>query len=167
MPGKLVSLLLGSLLLTGLSSLSACMSRTVTEQLDPTAQEQVKALSANFITQMATGNRAEFLKLASLPFWADSWITEVQELADEFPGAIAGESPNLAKLMVKLYPLSELEYLHPQAWEQLKDSQPEYLKDLYLAAVAFTATEGANPEHGFLLVRKQAGKWTLAGLLED
>lgn len=158
-------------LLSGLvaisTGLSGCMTRVAHEgQHDPAAEQQVIALTRQFAEAMKSGRGPALIEISSFPFWVDDWMDQ-QTLLAEMPHDAGDDMPELEELKVRIYPLSDLEVLNPRVWETLKAAKAEYIENMYLGAIALKAKDSAHTEHGFILLRKTAGKWTLAGLIEE
>ncbi|HEY9839821.1 MAG TPA: hypothetical protein V6D23_05130 [Candidatus Obscuribacterales bacterium] len=149
-----------SLLLTALL-LTSCMTRMGHEDNDAQAQAAVQQM----VDMIMSGKRAQLAEMASLPFWMDDWLTDRQSLQAKFTARMPESEPKPTRLMVRIYPLGDLAALRPKVWETLKASDPAYLKDLYVAAVALDLDN--NPQSGLLLLRKVDGVWRLAGMLEE
>jgi hypothetical protein len=117
------------------------------------------------VDAVISGQRARIAETASLPFWIDSWITDMDSLRAKFNLAPPESEPRATNLVVRLYPVAHLDALRPEIWEQLKTADPAWLTDLYVAAIALELD--GRPESGLLLLRRVDGQLKLAGMVEE
>ncbi|PKL77391.1 MAG: hypothetical protein CVV27_05620 [Candidatus Melainabacteria bacterium HGW-Melainabacteria-1] len=149
-------------LLTSLLILPGCMSRMAQDSAE---QTQAEALIRQFATVMAKQDAEGLLEIASVPFWVDDWIESRETLREEFPDDAQDQNPELGPMELRIYPLADLAALRPKVWQSLKDSNPAWIQDMYVAAVAVEIDD--RSESGLFLLRRVNGKWTLAGLIEE
>lgn len=149
--------------------MTGCMSRMAYD--DESSRAEAEALVLKFAESMTQGRESALMEIASAPFWVDKWMVTLDELREEIPDDSPSDPPQLSGLKLRIYPLSDLAALRPKVWEQLKGSNPEWLKDVYLGAVALDLKDSdddqPSTENGFLLLRRVNGAWKLAGLLEE
>ncbi|HEY9839822.1 MAG TPA: hypothetical protein V6D23_05135 [Candidatus Obscuribacterales bacterium] len=156
---RLCGLALGAMLL-----LPGCMSRMVEEPQD---QAGAEAVIRTFLTDLLEEDGKGLMQSISLPFWTEEeWIVDSKTLQEELPDDGPQEIPMLGEIVVRIYPLADMAVLEPKSWANLKDSNPAYLKDLYVAAVALRERSDRDPESGLVLLRRVNGSWRLAGLLD-
>lgn len=143
--------------------LSACPKYQ--PQPGPSDEEEVKGLVTHFITDLTVSGQRN-MEVYSVPFWADGhWIETMEALKAEIPEGRESEFPGLDSIHLRIYPLAHLDVLFPSALRRLQRTKPPAgaLDGVYVAAINLEIHKAGKSEQGWLLLRREEGRWKVAG----